>query len=71
MMALPISTADQVPVLSKIIDGNYWYHRSPPNRWTCAGSGKASDWCGIDFGTKRRIHTVKLYLLDDGEKKLA
>ena len=20
---------------SKLIDGNYWYHRDPPNRWTC------------------------------------
>jgi hypothetical protein len=53
--------------VSKVIDGNYWYHRSPPNRWTCEGSGKESDWCAIDFGVKRRIHTVKLYFLEDGK----
>lgn len=47
-------------------DGNYWYHPSPPNRWTARGSTAGSDWCGIDFGVPRRIHTVKLYLLDDG-----
>src|SRR5262249_26218470 len=45
--------------------GNYWYHVSPPNRWTCEDSPNTADWCAIDFGTQRRIHTVKLYLLDD------
>src|SRR5262249_48551782 len=34
---------------ARLNDGNYWYHRSPPNRWTCEGSGSARDWCGIDF----------------------
>jgi len=52
-------------------DGNYWYHASPPNRWTCEGTKNAQDWCGIDFGIKRRIHTVKLYLLDDGDTVVA
>jgi hypothetical protein len=52
-------------------DGNYWYHRSPPNRWTCEGTKNARDWLAIDFGIPRRIHTVKLYLLDDGEKVVA
>jgi hypothetical protein len=54
--------------LEHVNDGNYWYHASPPNRWTCEGSPEAKDWCGIDFGIRRRIHTVKLYFLDDGEK---
>ncbi|HWE95922.1 MAG TPA: discoidin domain-containing protein [Tepidisphaeraceae bacterium] len=49
----------------KLNDGNYWYAMSPPNRWTCEGSQEAVDWCGIDFGIKRPIDTVKLYLLDD------
>lgn len=56
--------------LSKVNDGNYWYALHPPNRWTCEGSPNPSDWCAIDFGTKRKIHTVKLYLLDDGENVL-
>jgi hypothetical protein len=51
--------------LARLVDGNYWYHRSPPNRWTCEGSPHAEDWCAIDFGVARRIHTVKLYLLAD------
>jgi hypothetical protein len=53
---------------AKLIDGNYWYHLSPPNRWTCEGSPNASDWVVIDFGADRQIDTVKLYILDDGKK---
>jgi Mannosylglycerate hydrolase MGH1-like glycoside hydrolase domain/Glycosyl hydrolase family 65, C-terminal domain/F5/8 type C domain len=60
--------ADARTTLSKLHDGNYWYHASPPNRWTCEGSTNKSDWCAVDFGLKRRIDTVKLYWLDDGEK---
>ena len=52
--------------LEDVNDGNYWYHASPPNRWTCEGSPGETDWCGIDFGIRRRIHTVKAYVLDDG-----
>ena len=57
--------------LHTINDGNYWYHRAPPNRWTCEGTKNAQDWCGIDFGIRRRIHAVKLYLLDDGDTVIA
>jgi F5/8 type C domain/Trehalase len=56
---------------AKVIDGNYWYHVHPPNRWTAEGSPNGSDWLTIDFGVKRTIHTAKLYLLDDGEKIVA
>lgn len=54
--------------VSKLIDGNYWYHVSPPNRWTAEGSPNPADWCAVDFGVKRKIDTVKLYVLDDGGK---
>jgi hypothetical protein len=57
--------------VQNINDGNYWYHRDPPNRWTCEGSPNQTDWCAIEFGMKRRIHIVKLYLLDDGERVTA
>src|SRR5205085_5876403 len=53
--------------VQKINDGNYWYHASPPNRWTCEGTKNAEDWCGIDFGIKRRVSHVSLYFLDDGK----
>src|SRR5262249_36749587 len=35
------------------------------------GSPNITDWCAVEFGVKRRIHTVKLYLLDDGERIVA
>jgi hypothetical protein len=47
------------------IDGNYWYHESPPNRWTAAGSGNRQDWLVLDFGVERPVETLKLYFLDD------
>jgi hypothetical protein len=50
---------------SKLIDGNYWYHRDPPNRWTCDGSPNATDSVAVEFGVARSIHTAKLYFLDD------
>jgi hypothetical protein len=51
---------------AKVIDGNYWYHVSPPNRWTCEGSPNASDWLAVDLGKKRKVNVAKLFFLDDG-----
>ncbi|MCX5760399.1 MAG: discoidin domain-containing protein, partial [Gemmatimonadetes bacterium] len=48
-----------------LVDGNYWYHQSPPNRWITTGSPNARDWVVIDFGTPRAIDEVKLYFLED------
>lgn len=55
--------------ISKLNDGNFWYMPHPPNRWTCEGSPNEHDWVLIDFGVKRTIHTVKLYLLEDSGEK--
>jgi len=49
-----------------LIDGHVWYHQSPPNRWTAAGSGNATDWVELDFGVARLVEWVTLYFLDDG-----
>jgi hypothetical protein len=68
---LTASFTDPQAPLSKVVDGNYWYHVSPPNRWTCEGSPNPSDWLAIDFGTPRCIHTIKLYILDDGDRVTA
>lgn len=57
--------------LAKMNDGNYWYHKDPPNRWTCEGSPNSSDWLTIDLGKPRRVDTVKLYLLDDENGKVS
>lgn len=51
---------------AKLIDGNYWYHVHPPNRWTTVGSTAERDELVLDLGLPRRGHTVKLYFLDDG-----
>ncbi|MFO0937074.1 MAG: discoidin domain-containing protein [Gemmataceae bacterium] len=52
---------------AKLVDGNYWYHRDPPNRWTCEGSPNTRDSVSLDFGIERSIHSAKLYFLDDGK----
>jgi hypothetical protein len=46
------------------VDGNRWYHPSPPNRWISGRSGPGSDWFEVDFGEKRTVTEVKLYFLD-------
>ncbi len=50
---------------TKLVDGNYWYHRDPPNRWTCEGSPNPTDSVAVEFGTTRAVNTAKLYFLDD------
>jgi hypothetical protein len=60
------SYTDAKAPLNQVNDGNVWYAPSPPNRWTCQGSGHALDWCAVDFGIPRPIDTVLLYVLDDG-----
>ena len=68
---LSASFVAQGTSLSKINDGNYWYHKDPPNRWTSAGSPNAMDSITIDLGTQRRVDTIKLYFLDDGDSVVA
>ena len=52
---------------SKLNDGNIWYSRNPPNRWTCEGSASAADWIEIDLGMPRSLELARLYFLDDGQ----
>lgn len=53
--------------LSKVNDGNYWYHIDPPNRWTAMGSPSNTDWVDIDLGMEREVEDVKLYFLEDSK----
>ena len=48
-----------------LIDGSRWYHRSPPNGWSSAGSGSPADRIELDFGASRRLDSLSLYFLDD------
>lgn len=57
--------------LTKLSDGNSWYHLHPPNRWTTEGSPNTTDWVEVDLGVQRPLDIVKLYFLDDGEKVVA
>lgn len=49
-----------------LIDGNYRYTNSPPNRWTDSGSTTAHTRLVLDFGAPRTIDELTLYFLDDG-----
>lgn len=51
------------------VDGQHWYHTSPPNRWLPTGEN-ARDWFEVDFGVARRIDTVTLYFLDDDAQRV-
>lgn len=48
-------------------EGNYWYHKTPANRWV-SESGNDEEWIAVDFGVERPINEIKLYFLDDGEE---
>lgn len=50
-----------------LVDGNFWYHTAPANRWTTVGTPNAQDTVTLDFGIARTIQRIALYLLDDGE----
>ena len=49
-----------------LVDGNYWYHTAPPNRWTTIGTPNRRDTVTVDFGTARTIQEIVLYVVDDG-----
>lgn len=49
-----------------LVDGNYWYHTAPPNRWTTIGTPNGRDTVTLDLGVERRIQRIALYVLDDG-----
>jgi hypothetical protein len=49
------------------VDGNRWYHPSPPNRWVAAPAPGGVDWFEVDFGAERRIREVTLHFLDDAD----
>jgi F5/8 type C domain len=59
------STTAKNTAPSKAIDGNYWYHISPPNRWASTESDSGQHWIEVNFGVPRVIDEVRLYWLDD------
>ena len=48
---------------AKLIDGNYWYHASPSNRWTTEGSTSADRLGRGRFRHSATIHEVALSCL--------
>ena len=47
-------------------NGKYYYTDVPTDRWTSYQSRASEDTFSVDFGQGRPIHTVKLYIYDDG-----
>jgi hypothetical protein len=47
------------------VDGNRWYHPSPPNRWVAGTDDTSPVWFQVDFGVERALSQVELYFLDD------
>jgi len=56
----------EAPV-THLVDGNYYYHIAPANRWTTVGTVHSEDTVTVDFGVARTIQRIVLYVLDDGE----
>ncbi|HKN69256.1 MAG TPA: glycosyl hydrolase family 65 protein, partial [Gemmatimonadaceae bacterium] len=48
-----VSYAHPLNPPSYLVDGNYWYSLSPPNRWTTIGSPNARDTITVDLGGPR------------------
>lgn len=51
---------------SKLIDGNAWYAKDPPNRWTSQFDSKApTETLELDLGIDRTVEQIALFFLDD------
>ena len=48
------------------VNGKYFYTDVPTDRWTSYNTTASQDTFTVNFGQDRTIHTVKLYLFDDG-----
>ena len=66
---LQVSSTGPKSAAMKLIDGNYWYHIDPPNRWTSALGKDAANSIELNLGVKRPLDTIKLYLLDDRDQQ--
>lgn len=51
----------------QVVDGRIWYFPEITNRWTTNGSGSSNDWIEIDFGQKRELSILKIYLFADNK----
>ena len=50
----------------KLVDGQYWYLESPPNRWQSAADDTGA-WCGVDFGVERTVSEIRVYPMQSEE----
>jgi hypothetical protein len=48
------------------IDGKIGHRSRPMTRWTCQGSPNTSDWLEVDFGAKKQVGRLLLYIFSDG-----
>lgn len=54
----------------KLNDGQYWYYTTTPNRWSSLYARQEPQWIAVDFGTKRTISTIRIYLTADSGIKI-
>jgi hypothetical protein len=47
------------------VNGIYSYTDNPRDRWTNYGSGNATDWLVVDFGSAKPFNQLKLFIFDD------
>jgi hypothetical protein len=51
--------------VAEVNDGRIAFTRASRNRWTAYGSPHPSDWVEIEFGARRTVRAVDLYLWGD------
>ncbi len=61
-----VRVVTRVHRLVKLLDGNYWYHQSPPNRWV-SRANDTNVTINLDLGVSHPIDQLVLYLLDDAD----
>ena len=62
----PSASVNAVPdSIFQTVDGRTWYFPEIRNRWSTLSSNSSSDWLAIDFGQRREISEVRIYLFVD------
>ena len=69
----PQATASNTSIYddpARAVNGKYYYTQTPSDRWTSYGTAASEDTFTVNFDQDRTIHTVKLYLYDEGNAVL-
>lgn len=66
---VPSASVNAIPdtAVYQAIDGRIWYFPEITNFWSTKGSSDKIDWYGLDFGDRKEITGIKIYLFSDGK----